>query len=577
MLDFASPIWLTGLIPWGALSYWLLRGRRRSVEVPFLVLWDRPETKPAVSRAIHLPPWPIRFALSAALAALAAAAGPAWHAGPATAAVVTVVIDRGQNMSSRNSGVPRFIEAVGAAANAIRAQRISVTGQLVAVPGGPIGSFDSTQWLAQAAILRRTAISTNLQLRETVAAALAKPGASVILLSDQAIDLPPDAAARVIRIVPPPSSPRVGIETLAGSESPHPQIMVRLVNSGPARSVQISIESGSAAVQRVVELPADGSTDSFEDLPALGDVIHARLVDYDGTEADDQAWLVRQAGWPAIEAGSALPPPVARMIALFRRDRPPSPHASRVTVVAGDAAQAAAQGDMPAMIFPATTQPAPNQSVATEATVSIIDSELTRDVDWRRALAGARLASPPPAGWTPIVSLGVRGVVWTKTQPVRQIWVGFWSDVWPMTPAFVIFCTRAMTWTGGGPMEWTARRPGQLGDEWARDQQSSPLPAGIDPTAGWWPGVYRRADGAMLAINASPVATYPSSSDVVGEYTHPTRTQLAREAVVADSVPLGRAVAALAAVLAAMSVFAWAGVARRERMWRKSGEAARLI
>ncbi len=473
-------------------------------------------------------------------------------------------------MSSRNSGVPRFAAALGAAADEIRALRISVTGQLVAVPGGPIGSFDSSQWLAQAAILGRTAISTNLQLRETVAAALAKADARVILLSDQAIDLSPDASARVIRIVPPPSSPCVGIETLAGSDLPHPQVMVRLVNRGPARSVQVSIESSSAAVQRAVDLPADGSTDLFVDLPGLGEVVQARLVDYDGTEADDQAWLVRQAGWPAIEADSALPPPVARMIALFRRDRPPSPHASRVTVVAGDAAQAAAQGDMPAMIWPAATQPAPNLSVASEATVSIIDNELTRDVDWRRALTGARLASPPPAGWTPIVSLGGRGVLWTKTQPSRQIWVGFWSEVWPTTPSFVIFCTRAMTWAGGGPMEWTARHPGRLGDEWARDRQLSPLQAGIDSTAGWWPGVYRRGDGAMLAINAAPVANYPGSSESVGEYTHPTWAQLQRKAAVVASVALGRAVAALAAVLAAMSVVAWPGVVRRRGMWRKS-------
>ena len=41
-MTWAAPLWLLGLLPWSAVVLYLLWGRRRRTDVPFLDLWQGP-------------------------------------------------------------------------------------------------------------------------------------------------------------------------------------------------------------------------------------------------------------------------------------------------------------------------------------------------------------------------------------------------------------------------------------------------------------------------------------------------------------------------------------------------------
>jgi hypothetical protein len=80
-----SPIWLILLAPWAALGVWLLSGRLKDEEVPFLPLWeaDPPQIQPP-ARSWQKPPIAIAALLAGLLFAIAAASGPAISTTPAT-------------------------------------------------------------------------------------------------------------------------------------------------------------------------------------------------------------------------------------------------------------------------------------------------------------------------------------------------------------------------------------------------------------------------------------------------------------------------------------------------------------
>src|SRR5438105_10901644 len=71
-------------------------------------------------------------------------------------------------------------------------------------------------------------------------------------------------------------------------------------------------------------------------------------------------------------------------------------------------------------------------------------------------------------------------------------------------PEFVILWSNIFDWVGEGGEEFVARTTGNLESGWT---PAEPLPPGLK--AGWWPGIYRRADGAMLAVNAPDVVVPP--------------------------------------------------------------------
>jgi hypothetical protein len=172
---------------------------------------------------------------------------------------------------------------------------------------------------------------------------------------------------------------------------------------------------------------------------------------------------------------------------------------------------------------------------------------VTKDVD--RWPAPADTAATPPAGFTVLVSAAGKPIVAVREESTPQVWVNADLDAWSRDPAFVVFFSNAFTWLGaGGASEFVAHPVGQLGDDWSR-VDDSPAPAGVEP--GLWPGLYRRRDGAMRAINAPDVQWQPPA---VTDW----RRQLDRQAVqTGGTFPL-RSWPCLAAIAcAALAAVVW--------------------
>src|SRR5205823_6801164 len=90
-----------------------------------------------------------------------------------------------------------------------------------------------------------------------------------------------------------------------------------------------------------IGLPSDGGErDYFIDVVA-GPVLRAELMAEDDLSADNQAWLVREGSWPAVEARSPLGPALRRMIAAYRGTRPASDASSAHVALVGQV------GDLP--------------------------------------------------------------------------------------------------------------------------------------------------------------------------------------------------------------------------------------
>src|SRR5215207_6661400 len=99
-MTFAAPLWLLGLFPLAAVVAYLLWGRRRRVDVPFLALWPaRDEGAVRVRRRATPPPIALALALLAMLLAILAAGRPAVHV-PGARDPLTVIVDRGWSMSA---------------------------------------------------------------------------------------------------------------------------------------------------------------------------------------------------------------------------------------------------------------------------------------------------------------------------------------------------------------------------------------------------------------------------------------------------------------------------------------------
>src|SRR5881392_3618651 len=98
-MDFATPAWLVGLLPWGAVALYLLWGRRRAAAVPFLELWRIPIEGKRIRRRVGVPPLALALALIGMLLAVVAAAGPnvRWP-GAAEGTPTAVIVDRGLGM-----------------------------------------------------------------------------------------------------------------------------------------------------------------------------------------------------------------------------------------------------------------------------------------------------------------------------------------------------------------------------------------------------------------------------------------------------------------------------------------------
>src|SRR2546423_4637418 len=141
-MTFAAPIWLALLLPWAALTLWLIRARSKSQPVPFIELWRGSMAAPKTSQLFHPPPLALLGALLALLFAILATAQPALRLPlPLDERAATVILDRGVTMSS-----PARRDDVTAQANAALV-RLGVTEvNLINLPGGGRITTSANRW-----------------------------------------------------------------------------------------------------------------------------------------------------------------------------------------------------------------------------------------------------------------------------------------------------------------------------------------------------------------------------------------------------------------------------------------------
>lgn len=490
----SSSIWLIGLIPWAALAFWVLWGRRKRIGVPFLPLWQGPLEGSRAKRSLQPPPLAVVLVLLAALLAVLAASRPMLPSTRDSRTLLTIVVDRGLLMSARGRERLRFREAARSASDElVRHFGASAPVRLVMVPGGQASNLELRDWLDELDRTTPTAADTRGTLASLLTAELAVAPGPVLAITDQPLAI---ADPRLVQ-VPPETSPQdVAITSLAARDQPAAQVMVRVRNQSAQTAALLVITSGGRTVRQTIDLAAGGGQrDYFIDLPNLGPTVVAQLQVHDDMEANNAAWLVREGSYPRIEPHSALPPELRRLIEAYQTARPPSDTSVRVAVVS-DVAQLPREG--PAVVVAAERKRAP-AGVPVQRT----DHPIAEHVNWDQLRAPVCVGGSPPAGWSPVVSSGPRVLVAASPDPLKQVWVGFDAPRWATTPDYVIFWTNVFDWMGGGGQRFAARALNEWGPQW---KPTARLPT----DAGAWPGLYRRSDGGLRAFNAPDVAVSAS-------------------------------------------------------------------
>jgi hypothetical protein len=494
---FAAPWWLMGLLPWAGVVLWLLRGQRDRVAVPFLPLWHGQAPLPSRRRAIVPPPLALAAALLAMLLAIVAAARPTlfWGQGGA----VTVIADRGLTMSIQSNDGKSRLSAAAELADSTLSDAGHSPVDLQVVPAATLGRGD---WLEQVRGLAPTAALDPPSIARAARAALRDSGGAVIVLSDQAIGLADD---RMVQIAPPSPPLNVGIDVLSVRQTPRVQMMVRVVNQSSLQQARLIARGGQLQITQHIALPPAGqSRNYFMDLPAAWPVVEAQISANDGEAPNHRAWAIRQRAWPHVEAGAVLTPPLQRMIEVYSHDRPASAESKTVTVV--DAATPPPT-DSPAAIVADAGATVLEKTEPLQIAQAPLDLE---DVNWAKVLDGAKVAAPPAGDWTPLVSVDGTVLVAARSQPLRQVWVGFTSSQFPRTADFVIFWKDVLDWLGEGQSNYTSSPVGPLVGRW---QLQEPAGAAIAPTdAGLLPGVYAGPDGSLQAVNAGTAAAAGGST-----------------------------------------------------------------
>lgn len=488
-----SPIWLLGLLPWAVVSVYLLSGQRRRVEVPFLALWSGPAAPPKAKRAIHRPPWFILFLILSLLLAVLAAAGPAVRSNHSSDSRFTIILDRGITMSPLSTRNEPFRGVVALAAPALQKRFDHQPVDFVPVPG-EARSTNASDWAVLAMRMPPTAMDTQGALRQTVAECLRRKKAlPVLVLTDRRLDEVNDQLMQIPPTGDAVGTKDVGIAAVAARSQPTPQVMIRLRNQSHRREIHLRIVSGNQQVDQAVALPIAGNTqDYFIDIPGgLSDSVRVEIEPDDIAPVNDRAWLARESSWPVVQARTPLPMSVQRMIDVYGKSRPGN-ETSRHATVGFDAVPDGQGG-----VWIQRERSALNRSMERSSTATVVPQAVTAHVaNWPGA---ADLTATLPSGFTPVVSRAGHPLVAVHENPA-QVWVNLDLDSWSTSPDFVIFFTNVFDWIGNGANpEYRAHPVARLGKEWKR-ADDSPVPAGVEN--GLWPGLYRRGDGTLLAINA---------------------------------------------------------------------------
>jgi len=504
-MTFATPLWLVGLLPWLGVALYLLWGRRKRRDVPFLDLWRGPAAVEHAKWKVSAPPIALAMALLAMLAAILGAARPGarWGAGSGQMAIA-VVVDRGLTMSARGSNDLRFREAGRDAAVEIA----EVFGHGVPIEAwiiperGPAGAeagraerFSTPRaWSQSLDRLPATAIDSTEAVRQVVRRALAAGPGPVIVVSDAAIGIEDQG---IVQVTPQTPVRNAGIVLLSARPSPRPQVMVRVRNDSPMASATLEVnvgDGGDAPVRRTIALPpAGGERDFYLDAKSLGRIVSATLIVPDDLEADHKAWLVKESAWPRVELSRAAGE-LSRLVDIYIKLYPAGER-SRVVRVVGQVDELG-PGES-GIVIGSGAAGAGSRVRPTR----VVPNPITDAVkDWASLDLPAG-GGKPPGDWVPLLTAGDQTLVAVHQGPAsaRQVWVGLDPAGWADRPEYVAFWAATFDWAGGvgdGGERYASYPLAQFDPSW------KPAPGEAAHGPGTWPGIYQRADGAERAFNA---------------------------------------------------------------------------
>ena len=486
-MPFLFPAWLLLLIPWAALTVYLLRGNPPKAGVPFLFLWpDDYSAKPHDHRRHRLPPAGIILMLIATALAILAAAGP--RLGRPHAVPVLIIVDRGLSMSATNAqSIRRFAEAANLAAQWLSQRIPHVEVKFQIVP--PLAQSNDAASIGDLKMLQPTAVDTRDPLNLAVHEAVRSFNGPIIVLTDEQLTI---HDSNLIQIPPRSGISEVAISALNVRVDP-PQAMVTILNASDNRKATLTLTADSVHVySATVTLPARGEQRNyFVDLPAGAKTISASIDDRITDDLTHQAWSVRRDAWPIVEARSDLPPELRRMIEVYSRHRPASSDSPRVAIVR--------QGEPIPPHDPAVILASGISKLLATQPVAVQGALQFPGVDWQTALAGASI-SPVSPGWQPAVIAAGATVVAVQPGSPKRIWVGFSSNTFPRQAGYVVFWTEIFDWLGAGIPEFSSSSPSLLKPDWRRVE-----PAALSTEPGLTPGLYQNSNGALLAVNAEPL------------------------------------------------------------------------
>ncbi|HEY0009259.1 MAG TPA: hypothetical protein VGB55_11085 [Tepidisphaeraceae bacterium] len=476
---WTSPLWLLLLFPWAGVAIWALRGRASAAAVTHLPLWDHASPLPTATRARRLPPFFVILLLLAALACLLAAAGPAIRSSRGMA--VTLIVDRSLLTAAALRKAPLSAAAVFGdnQPGAVR---------WVEVPGAT-SSKTRDEAIEDLAQLRPTALNTNGMLHQIIAREQAAGAEAIVVITAGAIEV------AGVRVVPPTASlQNAGIETLSVSTEGKPAAMVRIWNGTEQRSATLIVGNVTSPIELS---PAGESRNFFVELPSLEESVSARLVIDDDIAADNTAYIARRSGRARLEARTALPPDLDRMIAIYTQQNPPT--TLQVAVVG--------QGEFDTGSFSAAHIVSGRSQAIEVARLQIdLSHAVGRDVDWQSVLTGARAtALPSMPGAKVLIRQDEKIFLAASDSPARRVWSGLDVPQWSTQSDFVVFWTNIFDFLTGDSLSYSAQPVRSIPADWT--------PIVSDPSVDASPGLYRTPEGTV-ALSVSVVKPLPLPASV---------------------------------------------------------------
>ena len=299
--------------------------------------------------------------------------------------MVTVIVDRGYSMSTRDAQATRAIALLSEVSGVVR--KISPDHEKLG--GVAVPQRQGTGSSSLSVINVPTALDTRELIDPAVRDARRNAPANVVLvLTDQPSSVQDD---RVIRVTPTTGVRNAHIVTIAARETPSAEVMVRLRGGPGFGAAKLRVTSGEQRVERNMRIPESGETNEFIDLPRLASSVKAELLIDDDQPADNAAWLAREASWPRMEARIPLPAHLRRFVDVYAKQRPRGEASKRVVIVpsVGDL-----PGDGPGVVLRACLW---RRGMNRPAQPIIADHPVTKGVTWAEVGRPA-LASDAYAG-----------------------------------------------------------------------------------------------------------------------------------------------------------------------------------